>query len=188
VTAARFSVVLLSAMIIYGSLLTGYPNIAFPWYLNTEEFPYIQEILRFSELDFRQQFFDIPGTPLMTLGTAVWSIWYWICVVAGMADASHGIRYFSFSHMQWLYGLMRVISYLCYATSVVLTYSIGRRLTNAVGGYVAALMLVLSPMYGQTMLYLRIESTSLALVLFSVWSVLRALDSRQYRPGVSRLL
>jgi hypothetical protein len=77
VTAARFTVVLLSVMIAYGSLLTGYPNIAFPWYLNTEEFPYIQEILRFSELDFRQQFFDIPGTPLMTLGTAIWSVWYW---------------------------------------------------------------------------------------------------------------
>lgn len=64
-----FSIFTLVCIIIYSSYITVYPNITLPWYFNTEEFPYIQEVLRFIKLDFRQQFFDIPGTPLMLLGT-----------------------------------------------------------------------------------------------------------------------
>ena len=171
-----FTICLLSTIIAYSLVLTAYPAITFPWYLNTEEFPYIQEILRFVELDFRQQFFDIPGTPLMLLGTIFWSIYYWFSVLVGYADPSAGIRYFSFEHMQSLYLLMRVLSYCFYILSIVLTYLITRRLTNPVGGLVAASLLALSPIYGLSMLYLRIESTSLGLVLLSVWMILTALE------------
>ncbi len=97
-----FTACLLSAIIAYSLVLTAYPSVTFPWYLNTEEFPYIQEILRFVELDFRQQLFDIPGTPLMFLGTFFWSIYYWFSVLAGYAHPSEGTRYFSFEHMQSL--------------------------------------------------------------------------------------
>jgi len=176
-----FTACLLSAIIAYSLVLTGYPAITFPWYLNTEEFPYIQEILRFVELDFRQQFFDIPGTPLMFLGTFFWSIYYWFSVLIGYANPSEGIRYFSFEHMQSLYLLMRILSYCFYILSIVLTFLITRRLTNAVGGLVAASLLSLSPIYGLSMLYLRIESISLALVLLSLWLILTALDSHSYK-------
>lgn len=176
-----FTACLLSAIIAYSLVLTGYPAITFPWYLNTEEFPYIQEILRFVELDFRQQFFDIPGTPLMFLGTFLWSIYYWFSVLVGYSHSSEGIRYFSFEHMQSLYLLMRILSYCFYILSIVLTFLITRRLSNAVGGLVAASLLSLSPIYGLSMLYLRIESISLALVLLSVWCVLTALEFRSYK-------
>jgi hypothetical protein len=176
-----FTICLLAVIIAYSLVLAGYPAITFPWYLNTEEFPYIQEVLRFVDLDFKQQFFDIPGTPLMLLGTFLWSIYYWICVAIGNANLSQGIRYFSFEHMQSLYLLMRLISYFFYVLSIVLTFIIARRLTNSVGGFVAALLLSLSPIYGLTILYLRIESTSLSLVLLSIWLMLKAIDSLSYR-------
>lgn len=182
---AVFTIFLLFAIVAYPLILAAYPAITFPWYFNTEEFPYIQEILRFVELDFRQQFFDIPGTPLMMVGTLLWSIYYWLGVILGYADPSQGIRYFSFEHMQSLYLLMRLLSYFLYALSIVLTYLIARRLTNSIGGYIAALLLAVSPIYGQTILYLRIESTNLFLVLLSVWLLLRALDSHSYRLYLS---
>jgi hypothetical protein len=178
---AIFTAFLLSLIIVYSLVLTGYPAITFPWYFNTEEFPYIQEILRFVEFDFRQQFFDMPGTPLIVLGTIFWSIYYWSSVLFGYADPSEGVRYFSFEHMQSLYLLMRVISYFFYILSIVLTYLITRRLTNSVGGLVAASLLSLSPIYGLSVLYLRIESLSLALVLLSVWLILIALHSHSYK-------
>src|SRR4051812_26348092 len=39
----------------------AYPGILNPWYYNTEEFPFAQEVARFSSGDLRQRFFDIPG-------------------------------------------------------------------------------------------------------------------------------
>lgn len=158
---AVFTIFLLSLIIAYSLLLTGYPAITFPWYLNTEEFPYIQEILRFVELDFRQQFFDIPGTPLMFLGTFFWSIYYGFSVLVGYAHPSEGIRYFSFEHMQSLYLLMRILSYCFYILSIVLTFLITRRLTNVVGGLVAASLLSLSPIYGLSMLFFGLSPSAL---------------------------
>ena len=35
-----FTICLLSTIIAYSLVLTAYPAITFPWYLNTEEFPY----------------------------------------------------------------------------------------------------------------------------------------------------
>lgn len=176
-----FSILILIIIIIYSSCITAFPSITFPWYFNTEEFPYIQEVLRFIKLDFNQQFFDIPGTPLMLLGTFLWSVYYRICLILGFTNPSHGIRYFSFEHMQVLYLLMRSLSYFFYVLSIVLTYAITRRLTNSIGGLVAALLLGVSPIYGTTITHLRIEPTNLCLVLLSVWTVLKALDFKSYR-------
>ncbi|MGI0486951.1 glycosyltransferase family 39 protein [Pantanalinema rosaneae CENA516] len=176
-----FSLFILLGIIIYSSCIAAYPNLTLPWYFNTEEFPYIQEVLRFIKLDFRQQFFDIPGTPLMFLGTLIWSAYYRVYLILGLTNQSHGIRYFSFEHLQSLYLLMRFISYFFYVLSIVLAYAIARRLTNPMGGLVTALLLGVSPTYGSTITHLRIEPTNLSLVLLSVWLILKALDTQSYR-------
>lgn len=173
--------IVLTAILLYSVTIAAYPTIIYPWYSNTEEFPYIQEIIRFSAGDFRQEFFDIPGTPLMAIGTLLWSSYYWLLSLLGNSDTTQGIRYFSFKHMQELYLLMRIISYLFYILSVVLTYKISARLTNWVGGLVSALMLALSPIYSQTLWHLRIESTSLGFVLLAVWLILLALEHKSYK-------
>jgi len=176
-----FDNTVLALLIIYSVSIVAYPNLFFPWFINTEEFPYIQEILRFTELDFRQQFFDIPGTPLIFIGSVFWTLFYLICIVFGQADSSMGIRYFTFENMQSLYYLMRIISYVFYIISIVLTYKIAQRLTSSLGGLFAALLLALSPIYTLTIQHLRIEPMSLALVLLSIWCVLRAIDNQSYR-------
>lgn len=83
--------------------------------------------------------------------------------------------------MQSLYLLMRVISYFFYCLSIVFIYSIARRLTNLIGGLVAALLLGISPIYGLTATHLRIEPINLGLILLSVWIILKALDLQSYK-------
>lgn len=117
----------------------------------------------------------------MIIGTFLWSIYYWACAFFDNPDTVQGIRYFSFKHIQELYLLMRVISYIFYALSILLTYLIAHRLTNRVGGLVAALLLSLSPIYGQTAWHLRIEPISLALTLLAVSFILFALERPSYK-------
>jgi hypothetical protein len=172
---------LLVGVIGYATFTAAYPAVFFPWYYNTEEFPYVQEILRFVELDFRQEFFDIPGTPLMMLGTLLWWPYYLVQWVVGDPSAAHGVRFFTFEHLQALYVLLRLVSCVMYAAVVLLTYVIGRRLTNPAGGLVAAILLALHPILGMTVYHLRIEPTSLMLVLLALWLLLKALDAQRYR-------
>src|SRR5262245_55398476 len=42
------------------------------WFFNADEYVVAGEVIRFTQLDFRQRFFDMPGTPLMLLTSAVW--------------------------------------------------------------------------------------------------------------------
>jgi len=179
-SSSIFTGFILTIIIAYSLTISAYPTIFYPWYANTEEFPYIQEILRFVTFDFRQEFFDIPGTPLMMIGTFLWSVYYWVCAFFGHPDTVQGIRYFSFKNIQELYLLMRGLSYLFYVLSILLTYFIAHRLTNRVGGLVAALLLSLSPIYCQTTWHLRIEPISLALVLLAVSLILLALERQSY--------
>lgn len=175
-----FTFIILGSIIAYSLWVAAYPAFIFPWYANTEEFAYIQEIIRFVDFVFRQQFFDIPGTPLMIIGAFFWFIYYQFSILLSFADPALGIRHFSFEHMQQLYTLMRSLSYLFYAISIVLTFAIAQRLSTTIGGYIAALLLALSPVYSFTILHLRIEPTSLTFVLLSVWLVLLAISSHKY--------
>ncbi|PZV14850.1 MAG: hypothetical protein DCF22_08185 [Leptolyngbya sp.] len=143
-SSSIFTGIILTIIVAYSLTISAYPTIFYPWYANTEEFPYIQEILRFVTFDFRQEFFDIPGTPLMMIGTFLWSIYYWVCAFFSHPDTGQAIRYFSFKNIQELYLLMRVLSYFFYVLSILLTYFIAHRLTNRVGGLVAALLLSLA--------------------------------------------
>ncbi len=163
---------------IYVLATAVYPSILLPWYFNTEEFPYVQEVLRFSEFNFKQEFFDIPGTPLMMLGTALWWPYY---LASNLLSADYQtIREFNFGHLQEMYVLLRTISIVSFLATVVLTYLVANRLIGAAGACVAASIVAIHPMLNVTLYHLRIEPLNLALVLLSVWLVLKAVESHSY--------
>jgi|GEM_PF-3103573 len=112
-----------------------------PWYYNSDEVVYAAEVIKFLDLNFNQNFFDIPGTPFMFLTTILWGGWYGLLHIAGQVDTAVGIKLFTFQHLQDLYFLMRLLVLIFYASSIVLTYICGKRLTNAIGGCIAALFL-----------------------------------------------
>jgi Dolichyl-phosphate-mannose-protein mannosyltransferase len=152
-----------------------------PWPTITDEFPYAQEVLRFIGLDFRQQFFDIPGTPFIFLTTALWSCYYWVLTLSGIAEPPTTITEFSFQQIQSLYIFLRLCVLVLDMVSVVLMYLVGRRLTNAVGGCVAALFLTFSSVYSDSAWYIRIEPLAVVLVLSTLYFWLVAHRSGDYR-------
>lgn len=152
----------------------------FPWYFNTEEFPYIQEVMRFSEFDFRQQFFDIPGTPLMFLSTIFWWVYFVFCKIFGLRGADQGIRLFTFENMQILYYIMRGISCIAYISSGILTYKIVTRILNSAAGLFATCMVLVHPIFATTIYHLRVEPSNLAIVLLSLYLCLLAIDRSSY--------
>lgn len=180
-TRETLPIFLMLAVLISYTVLTNLGGaLSLPWYYNTEEFPFVQEVLRFVEGDFRQEFFDIPGTPLITLATLLWWPAYKVCSIAGCASASDGARAFSLEHIQALYVMMRLLSCLFFALSVSLTYAIGRRILNRAGGAAAALLLALHPVLGMSLYHLRIEPANLFVVLLAWWLILQACDRQSY--------
>jgi hypothetical protein len=172
---------LLTAVILVSLKIFLAPTLFLPWYFNTEEFPFVQEILRFSEFDFHQQFFDIPGTPFMALGTLLWWPCYLMARIFDPAHTAGGIRAFNFDHLQQLYVLLRLTGAALFALSVLLTYLIAKRLANPITGYVAAAILAFHPILDGTVYHIRIEPMAVATVLLSGWLMLRALDRHSYR-------
>src|SRR5271170_5503006 len=81
------------------------PNVHLPWFNKSDEIVVVAEVIRFSNLDFHQQFYDMPGTPLMLLGAGQWGLIYlWSFFVHGFQD---GINLFSFQHIERLFMLLR---------------------------------------------------------------------------------
>ncbi len=146
-----------------------------PWYYTSDEVVYTAEIVKFLDLNFNQNFFDIPGTPFMFLTTILWAVWYGLLYITGHASTAVGTRLFTFQHLQDLYFLMRLLVLIFYASSIALTYICGKRLTNAVGGCVAALFLALFFPYASYSSFVRTESMGITLALTALYLVLEAL-------------
>ncbi|HEX5270077.1 MAG TPA: glycosyltransferase family 39 protein, partial [Gemmataceae bacterium] len=162
--------------------LTGFqlarmlPSLALPWYQKADELVFAYEVIRFLRLDFRQHFFDIPGTPFMFLTAALWSAGHrllWLAGLTGYASPAN----FAFAHLDALHVLMRGLTMGFYAVSVGLTYRLGRRLTNVAGGCVAALLLVTLPLYSQYSQFVRTESLGMCLMLAAVWWAYRGRET-----------
>src|SRR4029077_4204068 len=76
-------------------------TITVPWYVMTEELPYAQEVLRFLSGDFRQRFFDIPGTPFIALAASSSAL-----VLAGIkavSDKNASLFEIALDHLDFLY-------------------------------------------------------------------------------------
>src|SRR5262245_31434456 len=137
------------------------------WFFSSDEYVIGGEVIRFLHLDFRQRFWDMPGTPFMFLTALVWAAYYGLQALIG-ATGGAGIGLFTFLHIEGLFVLMRVLTLLFFCLSVVLLYALAARLTNRFGAWLAALLLATSPSYTAFSSYVRIESLAMCLMLGSL--------------------
>src|SRR5262249_245878 len=98
-----------------------------PWFWFTEEAPYAQEAFRFLSVSFRQEFFDIPGTPFIMLTACV------LRVVLGVLSIFTGHPESAFDHLDLLYSVMRFISALSFVAAGLFMYLTARQLASALG-------------------------------------------------------
>jgi dolichyl-phosphate-mannose-protein mannosyltransferase len=142
------------------------------WYFSSDEYVFAAEVIRFLHLDFRQQFFDIPGTPFMFLSAILWGMWYGLSYLAGPVPAPAGLERFTFDHIAGLFVLMRSLTLLFFLCSLVLVFVVASRLTNRVGGCVASFLVATSPIYAAYSSLVRTESLAVCLSLAALLCLL----------------
>jgi 4-amino-4-deoxy-L-arabinose transferase-like glycosyltransferase len=158
------------------------PSLFRSWFFSSDEYVFAAEVIRFLHLDFRQHFFDIPGTPFMFLSAAIWSLIYALLAVLGLLAPGTGIEHFTFDHLPALFTTMRTLTLFFFLCSIILLFILAARLTNKAGAAVACLVLLMSPTYTSYSSFVRTESLSVCLILISILCLLRALEGRP-RPG-----
>jgi hypothetical protein len=135
------------------------------WFFSSDEWVFAAEVIRFSNLDFRQHFFDIPGTPFMMLDAAIWSAIYAGARAVGFVPPGTGPGPFAFQHLPALFILMRGTTLVFFLLSAVLLFFLGAALINRAAGALASLLLVMSPTYASYSSFVRTESLALSLML-----------------------
>jgi hypothetical protein len=58
-------------------------NLNLAWFNLSDEVAITGEVIRFSNGDFHQRFYDMPGTPLMLFGAVEWRLVYYWAVMHG---------------------------------------------------------------------------------------------------------
>jgi hypothetical protein len=179
----------------YLAALLGYasyylePSLFRAWFFNADEYVYGAEVIRFLHLDFRQRFFDQPGTPFMLLSAALWSLGYWAQHILGIIPSSVHLEQFTFAHLPGLFATMRGITLACFLVSIALLYRLASRLTNWAGACVACLMLMMSPIYGSYTSLVRTESLAMCFLLGAVLVLLASFGpSGEARPRLKLVL
>jgi hypothetical protein len=135
-----------------------------PWWFNTDEVVIFYEVIRQLRLDLTQTFFDIPGTPFMTLTSVVtcgwWSIERWV----GLTTITNPSQ-FAFANIQGVFVLMRLITVGCYTVAVGMTYVTARRAGGVAVGTMAAILVATLPIHVQYSYFVRTESLGLVACL-----------------------
>jgi hypothetical protein len=145
------------------------------WFFNSDEYVLAAEIIRFSNLDFRQHFFDIPGTFFMLLDTSVWTAFYGIERALGLAPGT-GLEAFTFQHISGLFVLMRATTLGCFLLSAVLLFALAAKLMNPGAGALASLLLLMSPGYASYSSFARTESLAMVLILGAILWLMRGIE------------
>lgn len=153
-----------------------------PWFFNSDEYVLVGEVIRFVQLDFRQHFFDMPGTPLMFITALLWTASYSVQTVLGIAGVPGGIAAFTFQRLPALFMLMRAETLFFFLLSIVLLFWLTAKLTNRTGACVASLMLAMSPIYTMFSAFIRVESLSVCCVLGSLLCVVYHFEGRKGAP------
>ena len=175
------AVVYLAGLLAFAIYYLG-PSLFRSWCFSSDEYVFAAEVIRFLHLDFRQQFFDIPGTPFMFLSAAIWALIYSAQGVLRLIPPSVGIEHFTFDHLPALFTMMRTLTLFCFLCSIILLFILAARLTNKAGAAVASLLLLMSPTYTSYSSFVRTESLSVCLILISILCLLRGLEGRS-QPG-----
>jgi hypothetical protein len=144
-----------------------------PWWFNTDEVVFFYEVIRQLRLEPTQTFFDIPGTPYMTLASFLTAGWWGIMRIAGSTDAATPSD-FAFENIQAVYTLMRAITVCGYALAVGLCFDLFRRAAGGLVGAFAAILLATLPVHVHYSHFVRTESFGLVLCLGAIWLVLHS--------------
>jgi 4-amino-4-deoxy-L-arabinose transferase-like glycosyltransferase len=145
----------------------------------TEELPYAQEVLRFLSGDFRQRFFDIPGTPFIALTASSSAL-----ILSGIkvvSDRSSSLFEIALNHLNFLYILMRGLSLLAFGVTGWLVFLIARRFASAWAAILGAAVFALHPIMGLSLYHTRIEAFGTMLTAAAVLSLCRATETEQWR-------
>jgi hypothetical protein len=148
------------------------------WFFNSDEYVFAAEIIRFCSGDFRQQFFDIPGTLYMLLNALVWSAYYGGAVFFGATNRDATLPTFTFQNLDALFVLMRGTTLVFFLLSIVLVFVWVARASNRASAAVAALLLLMSPIYASYSSFVRTESMAVVLMVASMLLLWRTLDRR----------
>jgi hypothetical protein len=153
------------------------------WFFSSDEYVMVAEVIRFLHLDFRQHFFDMPGTPLMFFSAVVWGLIYVCELAAGAAPRGAGLESFTFHHLPFLFILIRAITLFFALLSISLVFILASKVTNRAGASVAALLVMMSPTYTSYSSFIRVESLAMCLVLASILAMLHGLQRPRTTDG-----
>lgn len=144
---------------------TSSVDLHLPWFTRSDEIVVAAEVIRFSNSDFHQQFFDMPGTPFMLLGTAQWRLFYAWSVFHGF----HGdANLFSFQHLEPLVKMLRLDNVIFFLLSSLLLFRIVTRIFNPFAGAAAATLLLMNPAYDLTAVSVRVEPLAMCFLLGAI--------------------
>jgi hypothetical protein len=171
---------LLAAVTSFCIVSVVYSTLLIPWNVNTEELPYGQEVLRFLSGDFRQQFFDIPGTPFIALTAAI------TAVVLSALRIVHGWQEGSFvtlafDHLNLVYFIMRCTSILAFGVAVWFVFVAAERFARRWAAFLGAAVFAAHPILASTLFYVRIEPFAVLLVSGAIVALLRAAETEKWR-------
>ncbi len=162
----RLAIAILLALTIWHVTRMLRPSLSLPWFTSSDENVLVGEVIRFSGLDFRQGFFDMPGTPLMLLGAFEWRLYY---VLASLAHSTgDSLNVFTFQHLQRLFSMLRVESLVFFILSALLLFRIVYKAANEYAGAAAALLLLMNAAYLGTVPLLRVEPIAMCFMLAAI--------------------
>jgi len=147
-----------------------WPALFIPWWFNTDEVVFYYEVIRQLRLDPGQTFFDIPGTPFVTLTSILTSLG-WVCArLIGWTETT-GPSDFAFEQIQGVFSLMRFITLGGYLIAVALTYDLMRRSAGYLVAGIASLLMATLPIHLHYSHFVRTESLGLVLTLAAIWII-----------------
>jgi len=146
------------------------------WYFNSDEYVFAAEVVRFLHLDFRQQFFDIPGTVYMMLNTLLWAVAYTGAWLTGHVAPGIHIVDFTFQNISSLFVLLRSTTLAFFLLSAILLFVLVSRVAGRIGGALASLFLVMSPTYTSYSSFVRTESMAMVFILGGLLILVRGVE------------
>ena len=181
---ARFSAPLWLGRTLVGAVLAWivwriWAGLFIPWWFNTDELVFYYEVLRQLRLDPSQTFFDIPGTPFMTLTSGLTAGW-WVLERALSLTQTANAADFAFEHVQGVYTLMRAITLSCYVAAMGLSFHIFRRAAGLMTGVIATLLTASLPIHVHYSHFVRTESLGLFLCLLAILILIHPRTARYW--------
>jgi 4-amino-4-deoxy-L-arabinose transferase-like glycosyltransferase len=169
----------LAMIVVFCIVSVNYRTITTPWFTMTEEFPYAQEVLRFLGGNFRQHFFDIPGTPFITVVTAMCAVI--LGVVSRVSGQASRLAALGFERLDLVYLVMRSVSLAAFAGATWLVFLTARRFASRWAALLGAAVFAAHPIMAATIYYTRIEPFGTLVVSASIMAWLRAVETGQWR-------